>query len=155
MDFFRERERNIDLLSYLFMHSLVASFCMCRDWGSNSQPWSIGMTLTELPGQGLLSSVCVGGWGGVLVFLKHLTFKHFSRFPTRTFSYITTGPWSKPRNSTVTLIQHCCWICRLYAHFAIELLSFLILRKMFNGSFCLIVACITVKTLPWAIACSP
>ena len=37
----RERERGINLF-HLFMHSLVAS-CMCPDWGSNSQPWCIGM----------------------------------------------------------------------------------------------------------------
>ena len=34
----RERERNINLLYHLFMHSLVDS-CMCSDKGSNSQPW--------------------------------------------------------------------------------------------------------------------
>ena len=30
-----EKEREIDLLFHLVMHSLVAS-CMCPDWGSNS-----------------------------------------------------------------------------------------------------------------------
>lgn len=34
----RQRERNIDLLSYLLMHSWVNS-CMCPDYESNPQPW--------------------------------------------------------------------------------------------------------------------
>ena len=37
----RKRERKIDLLFYLFMHSLVDS-CMGSDWGSNPQPWCMG-----------------------------------------------------------------------------------------------------------------
>ena len=36
-------ERNIDLLSYLFMHSLVYSW-MCPDRRSNLQPWCTGKT---------------------------------------------------------------------------------------------------------------
>ena len=49
----RERERDVNLLFHLFMHSLVAS-CMCPDQGSNPQPWSMWMTLypSELPSQG-------------------------------------------------------------------------------------------------------
>ena len=39
-----ERERNIDVLFYLFMHSLTVS-CMCPDRGSNLQPWCIEMAL--------------------------------------------------------------------------------------------------------------
>ena len=39
----REGERNIDLLFYLCMHSLVAS-CMCHDWRWNRQPWHSGTT---------------------------------------------------------------------------------------------------------------
>ena len=39
-----ERERNIDLLSHLFMHSLVAS-CMYPDQRLNLQPWPIRTTL--------------------------------------------------------------------------------------------------------------
>ena len=39
-----ERERNINLLFHLLMHSLV-DFCMCPDWGLNLQPWCIGMML--------------------------------------------------------------------------------------------------------------
>ena len=48
-----DRERNIDLLFPLFMHSLV-DFCTCPDRGSNPQPWCIGLMLqpSELPGQG-------------------------------------------------------------------------------------------------------
>ena len=48
-----ERERNIDLLFHLLMHSLV-DFCVCPDGESNSQPWYIGAVLspTELLGQG-------------------------------------------------------------------------------------------------------
>ena len=38
------KERNINLLFHLFMHSLVAS-CMCPDWGLNLQPWRIRLTL--------------------------------------------------------------------------------------------------------------
>ena len=38
------RERNIDLLFHLFMHSLVDSR-MCLDQGSNPQPWRIWMML--------------------------------------------------------------------------------------------------------------
>ena len=50
IDFFREREggskreKNINLLFHVLMHSLVDS-CMCPDQGSNLQPWSIGMML--------------------------------------------------------------------------------------------------------------
>ena len=40
----RERERDIDLLFHLFMHSLVDSW-MCPDWGLNPQPWGTGRTL--------------------------------------------------------------------------------------------------------------
>ena len=40
----RKREKNIDLLFHLFMHSLV-DFCMCPDWGSNLQPGPVGMAL--------------------------------------------------------------------------------------------------------------
>ena len=49
-----ERERDINLLFHLFMHSLVAS-CMGPDPGSNLQPWFIRMMLlpTEPPGQSL------------------------------------------------------------------------------------------------------
>ena len=39
-----EKERNINLLFHLLMHSLVA-FCMCPDWGSNLQSWCIRTTL--------------------------------------------------------------------------------------------------------------
>ena len=39
----REKEGDIDLF-YLPMHSLVES-CMCPDWGSNPQPWYVGMML--------------------------------------------------------------------------------------------------------------
>ena len=48
------RERNINLLFYLCMHSLVDS-CMCPDRVWNPQRWCIGTTLSpaELPGQGL------------------------------------------------------------------------------------------------------
>ena len=47
------RERNMDLLLHLFMHSLVDS-CRCPDQGLNPQPWHIRTTLspTELPRQG-------------------------------------------------------------------------------------------------------
>lgn len=38
------RERNIDLLLHLVMHSLIAS-CMYPDWRSEPQPWHIKMTL--------------------------------------------------------------------------------------------------------------
>ena len=41
---FRKRERDIDLLFYLFMHLFVVSF-MYSDWGLNLQPWHIGMIL--------------------------------------------------------------------------------------------------------------
>ena len=48
---FRERgrkgeggERNVDLLFYFFMHSLVDAY-MCPDRGSNPQPWRIRTTL--------------------------------------------------------------------------------------------------------------
>ena len=53
--FFRERERNINSLFHLFMHSLV-DFYVCSDWELNSQPGCIRTTLqpTELPGQGLM-----------------------------------------------------------------------------------------------------
>ena len=37
----RERERNINLLFHLFMHSLVASH-MCPDLGRNTQLWRTG-----------------------------------------------------------------------------------------------------------------
>ena len=49
----REKERSIDLLFYLFMHSSVAS-CMCPNRGSNLQLWCIEMMLqpTELPSEG-------------------------------------------------------------------------------------------------------
>ena len=40
----RERERNINLLSHSFIHSLVDS-CMCPDWGSNLQRWHVWTTL--------------------------------------------------------------------------------------------------------------
>ena len=40
----RKREKNIDLLFHLFMHSLVDSH-MCPDQGSNLQPWCIRMML--------------------------------------------------------------------------------------------------------------
>ena len=40
----RGRERNIDLLFHLFIHSLVDS-CMCPDQELNLQPWYIQMTL--------------------------------------------------------------------------------------------------------------
>ena len=48
----RERERNIDLLFHLFMHSLVES-CTCPDRELNLQPWHIGTTLqpAELPSE--------------------------------------------------------------------------------------------------------
>ena len=39
-----EREREIDLLFYLFMRSLIASY-MCPDQGLNLQLWWIGMML--------------------------------------------------------------------------------------------------------------
>ena len=39
-----ESERDTDLLSLLFMHSLVDS-CRCPDWGPNLQPWYIGAML--------------------------------------------------------------------------------------------------------------
>ena len=38
------RERNVNFLFHLLMHSLVAS-CMCPAWGWNSQPWHTGMQL--------------------------------------------------------------------------------------------------------------
>ena len=49
----RERERNINLLFHLLMHSLVDS-CVCPDWGLNLQLQHIRTTLhpTELPSQG-------------------------------------------------------------------------------------------------------
>ena len=37
----RKKERNINWLSHLFMHSLVNS-CMCPNWESNLKPWHIG-----------------------------------------------------------------------------------------------------------------
>lgn len=40
----RERERNIDLLVYLLILSLV-DCCVCSDWRSNLQPCHIGTTL--------------------------------------------------------------------------------------------------------------
>ena len=43
----RERERNIDWLFHLFMHSLVASY-MCPDWGSNWQPCVLGQRPNQL-----------------------------------------------------------------------------------------------------------
>ena len=48
-----KRERNIDLLFHLFMHSLVVSY-MCSDWVSDLQLWHIRTIPypTELPGQG-------------------------------------------------------------------------------------------------------
>ena len=46
----RGRERNINLLFHLFVHSLVDS-CIFPDWGLSLQPWLIGTT-TELPRQG-------------------------------------------------------------------------------------------------------
>ena len=39
-----ERERNVDALFCLFMHSLVDS-CMCPDQRQNPKPWCIGATL--------------------------------------------------------------------------------------------------------------
>lgn len=39
-----EKERNMDLLFHLFMHSMVYA-CMSPDWGSNPQCWSIGTML--------------------------------------------------------------------------------------------------------------
>lgn len=42
----RERERNIDLLFQLFMHSLMDS-SMCLDRGPNPKPWRTGITLTN------------------------------------------------------------------------------------------------------------
>ena len=58
------RERDIDLLFHLFMHSLVDS-CMCPDRGSNTQPWHTGMMLypTELPRQGENSDFKTGRGG--------------------------------------------------------------------------------------------
>ena len=50
----REREKKKhDLLFHSCMHSFVDS-CLCRDWGSNPQPWYIRTMLesTELPDQG-------------------------------------------------------------------------------------------------------
>ena len=51
----RKRERGVDvnLLFYLFMHSLVDS-CILLGWVFNLQPWCIRMMLqpTDLPGQG-------------------------------------------------------------------------------------------------------
>ena len=53
VDFFREgeeggreieKERKINLLFHLFMHSLVDS-CMCPDQRSSPQPWHLGMIL--------------------------------------------------------------------------------------------------------------
>ena len=38
------REKNIDLLPHLYMHSLVDS-CVCPDQGANLQAWHIGMRL--------------------------------------------------------------------------------------------------------------
>ena len=38
------RERDINLLFHLFMHSLATSY-MCPDWGSNLQPWYTGTAL--------------------------------------------------------------------------------------------------------------
>ena len=53
-----ERERNINLLFHLLMHSLVDS-CMCPDWGSNHNFGvlgciEMGLQLMEPPGQGRL-----------------------------------------------------------------------------------------------------
>lgn len=52
----KETERN-NLLFHLLVHSLVDS-CMFTDWGSNLQPWHIGVMLqpTELSSQGLKST---------------------------------------------------------------------------------------------------
>ena len=36
----RKRDRDIDLSLHVFIHSLVVP-CMCPDWESNPQPWSI------------------------------------------------------------------------------------------------------------------
>ena len=49
----REVQTDTDLLSCLFMHSLVAP-CMYPDLGSNLKPWCMGTMLqpTELPSQG-------------------------------------------------------------------------------------------------------
>ena len=52
----RERERNINLLFHLPMHTLVDSF-MCPDQEWNPQLWHTGMTIQ--PGQGLSRSF---GW---------------------------------------------------------------------------------------------
>ena len=43
----RERERNMDLLFPLLMHSLVASR-MCPDWGLNLQPGISGQCSNQL-----------------------------------------------------------------------------------------------------------
>ena len=42
--FYREKEKDINSLLHLFIHSLVAS-CMCPDQGWNLQPWRIRTTL--------------------------------------------------------------------------------------------------------------
>ena len=39
-EYIDKRKRNIDMFFHLFIPSSVAS-CMCRDWGSNPQPWCI------------------------------------------------------------------------------------------------------------------
>ena len=43
----REREREINLLFHLFMHSLVDSW-ICHDWGWNPKPWHI-RTMVQPP----------------------------------------------------------------------------------------------------------
>ena len=45
--FLRERERDINLLFHLSMHSLIAS-PMCLDRGSNPQPWRTGQSSNQL-----------------------------------------------------------------------------------------------------------
>lgn len=56
----KKRERNINLLFYLLMHSLVDSY-MHPERGSNPQTWYIRMMLlpTELPNQGKTYSLVV------------------------------------------------------------------------------------------------
>ena len=47
-----DRERNIDLLSRLFMHSSVDS-CLCPERGSDPKPWCRGQgSKQQLPSQG-------------------------------------------------------------------------------------------------------
>ena len=62
---FWEREKNINLLFYLFMHSLISS-CMYPDQRSNPQLWHIGKMFwpSDLPGQGLIT------------FFQKSTFRH-------------------------------------------------------------------------------